>query len=66
MYGSFAFGNNDTFAKIVETTLSCLSGRLTEYALTEAFVPYRGDKDEVNLILDHYKEIYDQIAKLGN
>ena len=66
VYGSWAIGNNDTVAKIVETSLSCFSGRLTEYALTEAFVPYLGGNNDVNLILDHYKEIYDQIARLGN
>jgi hypothetical protein len=64
VYGSFAIGNNDTLAKIVETTLSCLSGRITEYALAKAFGAYTGDNKEVNLILDHYKDIYDQIAKL--
>jgi len=62
--GSFSIGNNETLAKVVETSLASASGRLTEQGLVKAFGRYRGDNNLVNGILDHYKELYDKITKL--
>jgi hypothetical protein len=62
--GSFSVGNNETLAKVVETSLASASGRLTEQGLLKAFGRYRGDKSLVNELLDHYKELYEKISKL--